>query len=496
MRHLNWDEIWTYAASAELKLEESGERGKSGELSDTQVIRAHVAQCPACMQRIRNAQVANDGLFHALTADVPAPSTDSNNRILLALSAVRPLPPKSKSRREGTRTWMFPVLGATAVVVFMTAISVDHVDQGLPARSTASTSSASSAASGHNEQTAIGTSDKTAASAAQQPTTSAQASGSKLAGGTKSAGINKSADLTQSTGINKSAAQSTVLSVHVQSPDGAGLPDVNVACVSAGQVIATGKTLSNGNAADMHLHLPADPVMTASLDPLDAPLKTFILVAWKDGNQPIVSYEVGIWQDASTIPVILTMNPARHANSVEVLPLGDRGYHILTFDNYGRSANQQAMDPANIQPPQLNQESGRFRVKVVDQAGHPVSGANVIVVAGSTINGKSVTTPTGDAAPIATTGIPDWRFLPDALHDAPNVASVVVWKDGYAAAVGLYQPVNMGEIRQVTVRIESIPWRQSLKMNNTDAAVEVPGALVPSQSDALGLVQWVSKQTQ
>jgi hypothetical protein len=459
MKHLNWDDIWAYVDS----------NGSDCAPS----IRAHIVGCAVCQGKLQTAQTANKALVSTMQLDAPQPSLGDDQRLLQVLSnGVGEL--GTPRRNQRIRSWLLPVTSTAAVAIFMIGVGTFLVHK------------ATNSPGGHMTASSATTPSGDMATASSPTATSASAVNGSLQ---KAAEVNQTADTAASLPLSS-------LSVHVQSPTGAALAGVRVAFVVTGNIVATSQTQADGTTPSAQMRIPVDGVLAPSFNALIPPQGYVTLVAWKDGYQGIVSYEVGVPLGTTLFSRTLTMAPSQNGSSIQVLPLGSIGYHILATGNYAKWAHQMAGDRNDIKAPLADGAAGKVRAQVLDQDGHRVSGAEVIVTTGNFVSGKSVTQSNGESSAIPTVGMPDWWFLmPGAVAaNVPQVSSIVVWKDGFAPAVGLFQPVQRGATRDVIIRLQSIAWRKSQDMNNADAPTDIPGEVTPSEQDALRLYQWVIAQ--
>lgn len=338
-------------------------------------------------------------------------------------------------------------------------------------------------------------------------------------GSQNAAAVGGTAPLLATTVDQKLSGEATVA---VTSTNGSPLAGVHVALIANGRILSSEVSGATGRTPRTDITLPVD----AALAPLYlnagsvSPSADLVVVAWKNGYQPIVAYDVRVFEGGtSQFEQSLVMQPAA-AESVRA-KLGGYGfgndvyssYHLLTGGALadwlkghaarGRPASKigsNATGSAVTGAPggaAADAAQGGLTIHVVDKRGRPVTGAHVNVVAGASVTQTVTTDSDGSAGTLRTPGMDDWRFAgPWNVSGPPRIATVVVWKTGYASAVGFFQPVVMGQDRSVTVTLSSYAWRKAHGWdNNIDAASGIAGARLPRSTDAERFVQWASGQS-
>lgn len=289
-------------------------------------------------------------------------------------------------------------------------------------------------------------------------------------------------------------------------PDGQSLAGAHVAILSGGSVVATGVTGSDGTTTEMTFSVSVDPMLGAAyfesglrFAPLPAQGSATVVV-WKDGYQPYVDVGYGVDPGApgTSTQLLVGLLPLSQATA----PVRDdvEAYPLLEVDGFARWVQAMAIPTAGstskpgVPSGETSTQVGRFSFRVQDQAGKPIAGVHVALLRNAVIAGLTLTNSTGASPALADAGVPDWRGVIPA-QTPPSVVTLVAWKQGYASAVGFYQPVVVGSERTVHITLQSLAWRQSQTMNNLDAAMMVPGDRVPSSAELTALVNWLTAHT-
>ena len=308
----------------------------------------------------------------------------------------------------------------------------------------------------------------------------------------------------------EAALQVAVQGARVQNgtpvPSGQPLAGAHVAILSGGSVVATGVTGSDGTTTEMTFSVSVDPVLGAPyfesglrFAPLPAQGSATVVV-WKAGYQPYVDVGYGVDPGApgtntqllvGLLPVTQTTAAVRE----QVDP-----YPLLEVDGFARWVQGMATSitgstsKPGVQSGETSPQAGRFAFRVQDQAGKPIAGVHIALLRDAVIAGLTLTNSTGASPALAGAGVPDWRGVIPA-QAPPSVVTLVAWKEGYASAVGFYQPVVAGSERTVYITLQSLAWRQSQTMNNLDAPMMIPGDRVPSTAELTALVNWLTVHT-
>ncbi|KPV43330.1 hypothetical protein [Alicyclobacillus ferrooxydans] len=301
----------------------------------------------------------------------------------------------------------------------------------------------------------------------------------------------------------------------VKTPSGQPIANAHVSVMAGGQLLATGLTGENGQVRPLQLSVPVDPVLyplfsTAAI----AEQGTMTVVVWKQGYRPVVSYDVRVFAGGSSqFSQSLTLQPAAGDPPPILAGYGfsrnGQGYQTSTvaaFVNWVKQAvTVQSVDTAAGQVQKVTsmvgtsntaQGPGHVAVTVLNQNGRPVEGAQVAVVAGSHISGSGHTNANGVAPVIATSGIADWRFIGpwNISNLSPQITAVVVWKQGYAPAVGMYVPISSTSPTDVTVKLDSLSWRKSMGWNNLSAPSTIAPERLPTTTNAMSYLAWATGQ--
>lgn len=471
MAHLTVEQIWNYL---------------DGELHSRQrqAVQTHIDQCTDCAHSVDKVRATASHIGEALSMRIPPQSPRLHADVVHELRELSRAP--DGNGRRGRRARIATLSSAAAAVILAVGVGwtvLQHNPHNLP--------------SGSQEGVAIrgtGTGENTAATNADN-----------------SSAANSGQLPLLATSVNQQLSGQA--SVTVDSVNGKPLTGVHVALIGDGRILSSTVTGSSGQTPQSDITLPVDAAVAPLSQSSDALLQSanLVVVAWKTGYQPIVSYDVRVFEGGtSTFNQSLVMD--NQSSSTRTLKLAGYGfdngyysnYHVLTgssFTDWAKTAAVQGLPDIKVGEKQAATGSdaaeGSLTVRVVDQSGKPVTGAAVRVVAGISVTRTATTNAQGYAGSLQTPGMDDWRFAgPWNVDGPPRIATVVVWKDGYASAVGFFQPVRMGRDRAVTVTLSSYAWRTAHGWdNNMDAASGIPGTKMPNAVDAERFLQWASGQS-
>ncbi|MDQ0191550.1 hypothetical protein JI721_10225 [Alicyclobacillus cycloheptanicus] len=467
MQHLTWDELWQYA---------------DGEAADAAEMEQHLAACPRCAKRWQTLRTADEAIVEAFRLP---PELEAPIPFALPLDEVPGAVSSQRARRRRWIRWSTAAAGVAAALVLAAVIHLGGGTTGTTVRSGAGPAAAQNGGIVNGGASGAATTAQTSSSAA-------------MAG----AALPPSASTTGVAPALKTSVQVTVLQALSSAADAAQtapLAGANVAVVSNHRVIARGTTGRTGNTPQWTVTVPVDPVYAPSfsISPgQDVRFGSVTVVVWKTGYQPQVMYRypVGPGGSGGTAgPIVLH----KSASGQSPVHMAEGGPPLRATDNYVQWAQQAVKTyPASPQVPDASQSGGE-RVQVLDQSGHPIADATVVVAAGSRVDGWGKTTSRGTLpSAIVGPGLVDARWVPSVstASDVPvRTVTITVFKAGYAPAVGFYQPMVYGQTRTVTVHLQSLAWRQSQGMDNSDVPSTLPGDAAPDLSATEALLHWVQQ---
>ena len=460
MRHLDWNDAWESIETPQTAADAS--------------VTDHIAVCEQCSAKVELVRRTQSALVILLRSTPPGNEARTEQLLaklrgenipVAATSATRP------SKRGRLVKLSVSVGSIAAALLFGTLLSYQALHRG-------SAGSASSAGASGLATSAQATHSLPVQSHTQQSTVKTAMDATS----TTDQSTNSYATLAQQQNLRGTAQ------VTVRDGNGQLLAGAHVAFVASGRILTLTTTDATGHTVVAPLTVPRDPLLNGSFNPQWPPQGVVVVVAWKPGYQPVVNYEVGVFQGATSFQETVTLTPGTAAGVPNVGGSQQRvGYHILRIDQFVSWVEKTA---AGLYAAPVQGTSAGFLIKVVDETGKSVQGAHVALVANGVINAVGITSGTGQTGKMVTQGIPDWR-LPAGL--GPRVTAMVVWKDGYASAVGFNLPVPVSGTRTVTVRLESNAWRTAQHDNNADAASGIAGEFQPSAADAEALVKQVQQ---
>ncbi len=453
MNHLSWDDVWAYI---------EGESAVNvGDIDN------HLRTCAECSRKVTSALRLNDSLNRILRAGMSDVPEERTQQLFEALRNAQPeLRERANGRRRRPWVWISSLASATAAVVVGVVLGLNALQRHMTTASDASDSAASVAVtrSGNHAGAEFTASASLSAQALLQDSKQANAVDDKLL----------------NTGSVTGAAQ-----VVVRDMAGHPLPGVHVAFVENGKVGPVLTTDASGKTPEQRLQIPTDPMLQAFFGKDLPPSGVVTVVAWKDGYRPVVRYDTGVFQDGSPYQPTLTMEASANPQ-VSVTGSGVQGtYPDVVLEEIPKSAARWIADSKVAE--RLNHlplGTATLHVRVTNQDGEPVSKATVVVFAKGQITGYGVTSADGRVT-LFPTGATDWRrALNDSALDAVQMdGSIVVLKNDYAPALGLYQPLAPGRARDVEVRLESYHYRKQLGMTNTELPNRIAGSVVLTEDD-------------
>ncbi|MCL6452283.1 MAG: zf-HC2 domain-containing protein [Alicyclobacillus sp.] len=480
MSHLRVEDLWRYL-DGELTVTEAAE------------VQTHTMRCPMCAERLEHTRQLAARLETALRAAVPAPRATFHDDVVGALH-------RGPREHAPERRWRWKATGAAAAAVVVAAgagwtlaergwvpgggAGSRQGDQSVAVRNAPSADNLVEVGAGTGTSSGV-----TVQNLVNQPLSS-RATQLPLLAKAASAVVAGSAEVT------------------VDTASGAPLAGVHVVLIAGGRILHTLVTNAAGQTPRTNLQLAVDPALAPILSGAEASLSPqgdLVVVVWRTGYRPIVAYDVGVFGNGDgTFTQTFTMQVGAPGETPERVGYGfDTGpyssYHVLAGQALaawaaslapGSGTSVQSRRPAS-------DTQGGLSIHVQDPSGRPVSGASVRILAGVHVSQLQTTDANGNTATIQTPGIGDWRFSgPWNVAGPPEVATVIVWKDGYAPAVGYDEPVRAGGTRTLTVQLEPIRWRQSHGWdNNLGAASDIAGTRLPSPEDAARFVQWAQSQS-
>lgn len=323
-----------------------------------------------------------------------------------------------------------------------------------------------------------------------------------MSGGTTTSGAMQSAT-TANYAANVPMVSATV---HISVQNGASngvstgnaspVAGAHVAVISGDSVIESGTTNASGNTPAWTVNVPASPVFAPSFTSPQGQGVQFgvvTVVVWAAGYQPDVIYNESVTNGA--LSALVDLMPADSASAPVHVEQGEP--HLLAIDNYVQWAEQAVARQNRPTASQTPPSTASIIVRAVDQSGEPVIGATAVIVTGSTLDGSGQTSTTGETQPIPGVGLPFSVAVgglgPVHPTDSRTV-TIVVYKAGYAPAIGFLQPLANGQTRVVTAKLDSLAWKQAQGMNNQDAPAIMGGAVTLNASAAATLLHWVQNQ--
>ncbi|QSO54399.1 zf-HC2 domain-containing protein [Alicyclobacillus curvatus] len=509
MKHPQSRQVWAYLDG---ELESQEERK----------FEQHISLCGQCRNRMDEIRRLSKTMNRVLQSDVPDASPAFHANLVAALRSSQAATSTSVRRRQ-KGNWSKVTaygLGSAAAVCVAAGLGWYAMDRG------------------HGD--AVGVSGGVAVKPEMSQTTPSSSTGVLGVGGKPSQTASKAASqigsnvngtAIQRTGTNTGTTASFAIqspktlvgqtTIRVQSPSGTPISGAHVAFVSDGRLLGSTVTNSLGQTRPMQLEVAADPVLTPVFsEPGFSTQGVMTVVVWKHGYQPLVSYDVRVFEGGlNRFSQSLTISPSSGNNQAPAMAgygykQGTRTYHLLTlsaFANWVESTVGRDGTTTWSVYPSLGQGTqpvssdlssnhlaadGQIAVQVLDQNGRPVSGARVAVVAGNHVSGSAVTNGTGESPLLATKGIADWRFVGpwNIGNMSPKTAAVVVWKSGFAPAVGMYVPLSSANPTTVHVKLESLAWRKRMGWTNLGAPSAITPERSPSSAIAAAYLSWVSGQ--
>lgn len=502
MNHLSSDQVWAYLDNDMTSEEQTS-------------ISNHLLTCSLCDRKVGDVKETAMRIRKAFVLSMPPSSSTLHEQVLTSLSGLKAtkVHPKARSPR---RKRIFPIVGTSVAAVVLAVVSWS-VWQGGGSKWMDGFSGRSPSQMGLANSIAVLTNSKSNASAAANAPSASRV-------GIAAQGVSGNA-LTQTpnhavnapTGIVSLAemGRDTLTGAStVTVTDHTGLPiaGAHVAYVVSGRILYAGTTDGNGRVTDTSLTVPVDNLSATIANGSNAtPEGDAVVLVWKTGYEPVVSYDVHVFAGGEghyDQTIALVRGNQQRVNEIGYGYSGDSfgRYSSVQTTNWldviessvmASSGSSTSGGVANLGDKVSTSQVAKVSATVVDENGAPVSGAHVAVVTGSSISGWTVTDSSGAASAIATEGTPDWRLLgPWVLEGGPKVAAIVVWKDGYAPAVGLYQPVTAGTTRAVNVKLQSVAWRKSQGWTNLTEPSAIAGDRLPTEADAQRLFTWVSQASQ
>ncbi len=497
MRHLQSRQVWAYL---------DGELEPKDELK----FEHHVSVCGHCRNRVYEIKRLAKTVNRVLQRDVPDASPGFHANLVAALHDSQAATGRSVRRRKNnwSRVIMsgLSLAAAVCVAVGLGWYAVDRAHAGAVGLQ------GSVAVGPTTTQSAKNASHRTRGNAAHQ-VSGTDITVSNLT--SQNVGTNSHSTASLMIQVPKSlVGQATI---RIQTPSGRPIQGAHVAFVSDGRILGETVTNSIGRTQAMQLKVAVDPVLTPVFSkPGFTGQGVMTVVAWKHGYQPVVSYDVRVFEGGlNRFSQTLMMSPSTGANKAPAMAgygfkQGTMGYNLQTLSAFVQwvestvgntstpRSSSSSMSPetagGSVPSSSRTAANGQIAVQVVDQNGHPVQGAEVAVVAGNSISFSAVTNAAGDTPLLGTKGIADWRFVGpwDIGNMSPRTAAVVVWKNGFAPAVGMYVPLSSTYPTTVHATLESLAWRKSMGWNNVDAPTNISPERSPTTANAVAYLSWVS----
>jgi anti-sigma factor RsiW len=451
--HLTWDEVWAYI------------EGES--TVDAHDVREHLRTCAECSRKVTSARRLDSSLQRILSAGMSGVSEDRTEQLFRTLRTLQSNPQEPSTRRQRRPwVWISSAAGAAAAVVIGAVLGMHSFQRQSAPNDAASTVNPAVAVAGSENQT------------------EAHATDSKSAGSQVLLQDGKQFDGVSEDVVDHTSVEG-VAQVVVRDSAGHPLPGAHVAFVQNGKVGPVLTTDDSGKTPAQRLRIPVDPMLQPFLGKNLSPSGVVTVVAWKDGYRPVVCYEIGVFQDGSPYQPTLTLEDGAN-RSVDVTGSGVNGTYPPAVLEGIANGVKQVITSKRLEGSltQLPHGTSRLDVRVTDETGQPVPGATVAVFAKGRITGYGVTSADGRLT-VFPTGGTDWRRAASepALDASQAVGCIVVFKDDYAPAIGLYQPLVPGRARDVEVHLESYRYRQQQGMKNTEAPTRIAGNAVPTQDD-------------
>lgn len=498
MRHLQSRQVWAYL---------------DGELEpqDALNFEHHIFVCGHCRNRVYEIKRLAKTVNRVLQRDVPDASPRFHANLVAALHDSQAATVRSVRRRKKnwSRVMMYglSLAAAVCVAVGLGWYAVDRAHAGAVGLR------GSVAVGPTTSQSKKNASHRTYGNAAHQ-VSRADTTASNLT--SQNVGTNSAPTASLMIQVPKSlVGQATI---RIQTPSGRPIQDAHVAFVSDGRILGETVTNSLGRTQTIQLKVAVDPVLTPVFSkPGFTGQGVMTVVAWKHGYQPVVAYDVRVFEGGlNRFSQTLMMSPSTVANKAPAmagygLKQETMGYNLQTLSAFvqwvestvGNAPTPRSSDSLSVSQktsggvvssPSQTVANSQIAVQVVDQNGHPVQGAEVAVVAGNSISCSAVTNASGDAPLLGTKGIADWRFVGpwDIGNMSPRTAAVVVWKNGFAPAVGMYVPLSSTYPTTVHATLESLAWRKSMGWNHVDVPTNISPERSPTTANAVAYLSWVS----